>query len=125
MPSFIKYLDDIEAARKSNDHDKAWSLANGAVINLSDSFEKTMMSYQMSLIARKEKRYVYALALMGRVTAGLGRLGGITHEKHARFLLKKIGHEDALADYLNLCSDNPSEIIEKITLWAKHDRREA
>ena len=118
MKDFGDYLDLIQSNRKSGNLDEAWRLANEGVVKLKDRFESTMMYYQMSLIRRKEKKYIDSLSLFGIVVGYLEGFGGETHRQHAEFLLRKIRKDDQFEYFLNLCKGRPREIIEKVRQWA-------
>lgn len=120
MKSFFDYLNLIESNRRSGKLDEAWKLANEGVIKLKDRFESAMMYFQMSLIRRKEKKYADSLALFGIVVDYLRGFGGVSHKKHAEFLLRKIGKDNQLEHFLKLCQGQPREIVEKIMRWANN-----
>lgn len=120
MRSFFDYLNLIESNRRLGKSDEAWKLANEGAVKLKDRFESTMMYFQMSLIRRKEKDYVGSLALFGIVVGHLRGFGGISHRKHAEFLLRKVGKDGQIKHYLKLCKGQPRGIVEKIGQWANN-----
>jgi len=93
---FPEYLHEIKKLLKNGKNDEAWRLCN------------------MSRIRYKEKAYKHALTLMGVVISGLGGFGGITHEKYTKQLLKRLGKEGKVREYLSLCHGNAGDVMRSI-----------
>jgi len=74
-----------------------------------------MMYYQMADILFKEKKWLEAIFHMGLVIHFLRRLGGSTHEKFVKKLLKKFDKEILFDQYLELSlNTKPNELEVKI-----------
>ena len=71
-----------------------------------------MMYYQMADILAREKKWLHALRDMGFVVHYLKGLGGLTHEKFVKRLLRKLNAEDKFNEYIELCIKNSSKQIE-------------
>ncbi|MBN1168982.1 hypothetical protein JXA63_03780 [Candidatus Woesebacteria bacterium] len=101
---FIEYLDKIQKLIKQKDYDKAWEVANEALIKLSNSKDDMwfMMYYQMSDILAREKRWFEALEKMGFVIHYLRGFGGQSHIKYTTRLLKKFDKEEFLDEFEKL-----------------------
>lgn len=115
--NFITYLDEIEKLKKERRYDGAWALANKALIDLEMQKEEMwfMMYYQMADILAREKRWFEALEKMGFVIHYLGHLGGITHEKFVKRLLKKFELEGKIEEYLDIVKlSKPRQLGKKL-----------
>ena len=111
MDKFINYLDEIQRLIKGGNYDKAWGLANKALIDLLKDNDEMwfMMYYQMATILAREKKWQNALEKMGYVIHFLGGLGGATHEKFVLRLLKKFKKENRMDEYIKLALENKPE----------------
>ena len=93
----------VSSGIKEKDLDKAWGLANRAVVdhNVEDAF---MFYYQMAIIRALENEWRDALRFMGFMIYynnrkyGIG-LGGATHRKFAQRLLKRFNRESSIDRY--------------------------
>lgn len=125
---FFQFLDQIEKTRKKGELDKAWRLANEAAVKLPTHFERTMMYYQMSLIAKREKNYSYALALMAPVVSMILKESGSRrfenlgkgHQNHILFLLKKVNKMGKTDVFLIYCKGKDArKMIISVQDWIK------
>lgn len=117
MKTFLEYLDEIESLKKKKRFDEAWRVANQGIINLPKQQDDMwyMMYYQMADILAREKKWLQALFQMGLVIHFIHRLGGITHEKFVKRLLKKIDKESLFDEYVELSiNSEPKKLEEKI-----------
>ena len=114
---FIKKLELIEKYKKEKRYYEAWRQANLALVELAKSGDDMwfMMYYQMADILAREKKWFHALRDMGFVVYYLKGLGGITHEKFVKRLLRKLNVEDKFNEYIELCiKTNPKQIEPKL-----------
>ncbi len=115
MKSFAKYLQEIDKLKKQRQYDKAWKLAHKALVDFLKRKDESwfMFYYQLADISAREKRWMDALFFMSLVTHYLQRLGGVTHEKFIKRLLKKYGKEDRLEDFIKFSIQTPPERLGK------------
>lgn len=113
---FIKYLNKIEGLIKQKEYDKAWKMANEALIKLSNNKDDMwfMMYYQMSIILAREKRWLEALEKMGFVIHYLKGFGGQTHIKYTTRLLKKFDKENLVDEFEKLAISTKPKTLSKI-----------
>ena len=117
MKTFIQYLDEIKSLKKQKKFDDAWRLANKGIIDLLKQQDDMwcMMYYQMADILAREKKWSQALFQMGLVIHFLHGLGGITHKKFVKRLLKKFDKESLFDEYIELSiSSEPTELEKKL-----------
>lgn len=117
MKTFLQYLDEIESLKRQKKSDEAWRAANKGIIDLSKQQDDMwyMMYYQMADILAREKKWSQALFHMGLVIHFLHGLGGITHEKFVKRLLKKYNKEALFDKYIELSiNSEPKELEMKI-----------
>jgi len=118
MKTFLQYLDEIESLKKQKKLDEAWRAANQGIIDLSKQRDDSwyMMYYQMADILAREEKWSQALFQMGLVINFLHGLGGITHEKFVKRLLKKFKKELLFDEYIELSiSSEPRELETKLS----------
>ncbi|MBN1262831.1 MAG: hypothetical protein JW991_00575 [Candidatus Pacebacteria bacterium] len=119
---FIKYLNIVEGLIKQKEYDKAWKVANEALIRLSNNKDDMwfMMYYQMSIILAREKRWLEALEKMGFVIYYLGGFGGQTHIKYTARLLKKFDKENLVDEFEKLAiKTNPKTFFKMLKGFLK------
>ena len=117
MKNFLQYLEQIESLKKAKKFDEAWKSANKGVADLLSQKDESwyMMYYQMADIFAREKKWRQALLQMGLVIHFNHGLGGITHEKFVKRLLKKFNKETAFNSYIELSlNTKPQELEVKI-----------
>jgi hypothetical protein len=111
----MDYLNEIESLKKAKEYDKAWGVANKAVVELFAAKDDSwyMMFYQMADILAREKKWFQALLNMGFCIHYLGRIGGSSHEYFIKHLLKKFNSEEKLFLYIELCKKTPPKNLKK------------
>lgn len=117
MQTFIQYLEEIESLKKAKKFDEAWGAANKGITDLLKQKDDMwfMMYYQMADILAREKKWAQALSQMGLVIHFLHGLGGITHEKFVKRLLKKFNKEMLFDKYIELSlNTEPGELDIKV-----------
>ena len=117
MKNFLEYLTLLESLKKDKKYDKAWEIANQGVSDLllqkDDSWYA--MYYQMADILARETKWEQALFQMSFFVYFHSGLGGITHEKFVKRLLKKIDKEHIFEDFVRVSLKNsPKESGNKI-----------
>lgn len=117
MKNFVDYLNEIELLKKQKKFDEAWQVANEGVIDLLKQQDDMwyMMYYQMADILAREKKWLQALFQMGLVIHFHHGLGGATHERFIKRLLKKIDKIKLFDDYIELSiNSDPKELEIKL-----------
>lgn len=120
MNDFTQELEKIEFYKKQGNFDAAWKLANACILSVDTKTNDLwyLMYYQMADILAREKKWAEALEKMGLMIhfANLPQgVGGITHQKFVRRLLRKFNVESQYDKYIELCKrTNPRVLMSEL-----------
>jgi hypothetical protein len=104
MKDFNYYITEIEKLKKEKNFNQAFKLANDAMAALIAQKDEYWydMYYQMADISIGEKKWKNALFFMALVVHHNGRIGGATHERIIKNLLKQFNKENQYNYFIEL-----------------------
>ena len=117
MKEFTQYLKELETLKKAGEFNEAWKLANLAMADFVKRGDEYWYDfyYQMADISAREKKWENALFHMGLITHYLKRIGGVSHEKFIKRLLKKFEKEASYNEFIDLSiTSKPEDLREKL-----------